>query len=79
MNETLPEFRGEARQRSAPAHLANARPDDRATNHPIIGAHLENFHRDVKLALKMIDSQRPNGFLLGSVTGSCPGCHAGSS
>jgi hypothetical protein len=50
----------------------------RPTNHPIMSAHLEKFRQDVDLALQMVDSAQPNDFLLGTISGSCLVCHAGS-
>jgi hypothetical protein len=48
----------------------------RPTNHPLIADHLDGFRRELATARASIASERPNYYLVGSVSGACLVCHA---
>jgi outer membrane murein-binding lipoprotein Lpp len=51
--------------------VTNGRP----TNHPLIADNLDGFRRAVATARTSAASERPNYYLIGSVTGACLSCH----
>jgi hypothetical protein len=55
------------------------RTQGRPTNHPVIASHLEEFRRHIGLAEAGVESEPPNYFLVGTVSGACLVCHGGGS
>lgn len=51
------------------------RTDGRPSNHPLLTAHVEGFRQDVLVARRSLQSERPNYFLVGTVSGACLVCH----
>lgn len=47
----------------------------RPTNHPLIEDNLEGFRQALATARASVVSERPNYYLVGSVSGACLGCH----
>lgn len=45
------------------------------SNHPEVDFNLDRFQRDVALARRSVESDPPNYFLAGSVSGACLYCH----
>jgi outer membrane murein-binding lipoprotein Lpp len=56
---------------SARALATNGRP----TNHPLMADSLDNFRRALDTARASVASERPNYYLVGSVSGACLVCH----
>jgi hypothetical protein len=47
----------------------------RPTNHPLISDHLDGFQRALATARAALASERPNYYVVGSVSGACLVCH----
>jgi hypothetical protein len=48
----------------------------RPTNHPLISDHLSDFRRNLVQALNGVESEPPNYYLVGAVSGACLPCHS---
>lgn len=46
-----------------------------SSNHPEVDFNLDRFQRDVATARRSVESEPPNYFLAGSVSGACLYCH----